>query len=115
MLQANSTTQVPQTTEKPSTTKPTKRRRFQTQTDCEGLYCDEKFWDITNSTELKRLESEQGNWEDYNRETEAGDYLPNEFDQTCGLTTKTSFIVGGEDTKIGEFPFIAALGMFGVL
>ena len=80
-----------------------------------GLYCDEKFWDINGEKDLEKLESEEGHWEDYNRKTEAGDYLPNEFDQTCGITTKTSYIVGGEDTKIGEFPFIAALGMFCLL
>ena len=39
-----------------------------------------------------------------------GDYLPNEQDQTCGIFTKTGYIVGGEDAKIGEFPFLAALG-----
>ena len=47
---------------------------------------------------------------DFNNETAVGNYLPNEIDQTCGLFTKTGYIVGGEDSKMGEFPFLAALG-----
>ena len=57
-----------------------------------------------------KLEEEEGNWIDINNYSINGDYLPNEKDQTCGIFTKTGYIVGGEDAKIGEFPFLAALG-----
>ena len=90
-------------------TKPTKRRKDQTETKCTGNYCDEKFWN-KNITEIMKLEEEEGNWIDINNFSIKGDYLPNEQDQTCGIFTKTGYIVGGENAKIGEFPFLAALG-----
>ena len=48
--------------------------------------------------------------ERYNVETEAGDYLPNENDKSCGGNSKFGQIVGGKDSKLGEFPFNAAIG-----
>ena len=90
-------------------TKPTKKRKDQIETKCTGNYCDELFWN-QNITEIKKLEEEEGNWIDINNFSIKGDYLPNEKDQTCGIFTKTGYIVGGEDAKIGEFPFLAALG-----
>ena len=90
-------------------TKPTKKRKDQIETKCTGNYCDEKFWN-KNITEIMKLEEEEGNWIDINNFSIQGDYLPNEQDQTCGIFTKTGYIVGGEDAKIGEFPFLAALG-----
>ena len=48
--------------------------------------------------------------ERYNVETEAGDYLPNEHDKSCGGNSKFGQIVGGKDSKLGEFPFNAAIG-----
>ena len=89
--------------------KPTKKRKDQIETKCTGNYCDELFWN-QNITEIKKLEEEEGNWIDINNFSIQGDYLPNEKDQTCGIFTKTGYIVGGEDAKIGEFPFLAALG-----
>ena len=53
--------------------------------------------------------------ENYNTETEAADYLPNEFDLSCGSTSKFGYIVGGQDSKLGEFPFVAALGCCNML
>ena len=40
----------------------------------------------------------------------AGNYLPTPEEGTCGYSTSTEFIIGGKDAKIGDFPFIAALG-----
>ena len=90
-------------------TKPTKRRRLQTKTECTGIYCDKNFWD-QSPAEIKKIEKGQGHWEDFNNETAVGNYLPNEKDLTCGSDTKHGYIIGGEDSKIGEFPFLAALG-----
>ena len=77
----------------------------------ETNYCNKNFWEDTSKKELLTLESSRGSWIGWNKNTEAGDYLPNEFDGSCGETSKASYIVGGEDAKIGEFPFIAAVGM----
>ena len=60
--------------------------------------------------EIKEIEEKLGNWEGFNNETEVGNYLPNEKDLTCGSDTKHGYIIGGEDSKMGEFPFLAALG-----
>ena len=48
----------------------------------------------------------------YHTRTEAADYFPNEFENSCGSTSKSGYIVGGQDSKIGEFPFVAALGAY---
>ena len=73
---------------------------------------------------LVALENNAGNWLGHNRETEAGDYLPNEHDGTCGNSTmanskrkkrRVKRVVGGLDAKIGEFPLIAALGMYTII
>ena len=57
---------------------------------------------------------EESNSDDYKEEdkTALGNYLPLVTDSpvTCGYRTATGFIIGGSDTKRGEFPFIAALG-----
>ena len=95
------------TTQKPNR-QPTKRRKNQVETKCTGPYCDEEYWNTHTRRELEKLESFEG----HNTETEAGNYLPNEFDGTCGRSSKTGHIYGGENAKIGEFPFIAALGKF---
>ncbi len=78
---------------------------------CTGNYCNETFWEMDRN-KLVALEDNAGNWIGQNEETEAGNYLPNQYDFTCGITTKTSYIVGAEDTKIGEFPYLAALGIY---
>ena len=72
-------------------------------------YCDENYWSKRSKKELIKDESR------YNQKTEAGDYLPNEFDGSCGGSSKFGQIVGGEDSKLGEFPFVAALGTNGLL
>jgi len=46
----------------------------------------------------------------YEPEYAGGDYLPNAEDATCGTDTKAGQIVGGDDAKLGEYPFIAILG-----
>ena len=90
-------------------TKPTEKRRDQIKTKCSGDYCDENFWN-QNIREIKKLEDEKGNWIGFNGYSILGDYLPNEKDQTCGIFTKTGYILGGQDAKLGEFPFLAAIG-----
>ena len=45
-----------------------------------------------------------------NPETASFTYEPNEFEETCGEYLGTGFIIGGETTKQGEIPYIAALG-----
>ena len=98
------------------TTKPPKprrdecKRRNKGKCKCRGIYCDKEFWN-KDLREIRRIEVEQGHWEDLNNNTAVGNYLPNEQDLTCGSHTKHGFIVGGEDSKIGEFPFVAALGI----
>jgi len=42
--------------------------------------------------------------------TARGDYLPLAKEHTCGAHATTGFILGGEDAKMGEFPFIVILG-----
>ena len=38
-------------------------------------------------------------------------YIPSLEEERCGLEgSDSSFIVGGEDTRIGEFPFVVLLG-----
>ena len=96
------------TTSRPKLT--TSRRPKQKKSKCrrsrKGNFCDVNYWDKKTKKELiddpKR----------YNTETEAADYLPNEFDSSCGSTSKSGYIVGGQDSKIGEFPFVAALGLY---
>ena len=79
---------------------------------------DKKFWDIHTKNKLEEFISKEGNWIGHNKETEAGDYLPNEFKRTksgtssCGTSSKSGFIIGGEDAKLGEFPFVATLGIY---
>ena len=104
-----------ETTTPRASTKPTKRRRGQTKNDnakCQGIYCDQTFWE-KDPAEIKNIEENEGHWLDFNNKTEVGNYLPNEKDLTCGADTKHGYIIGGEDSKIGEFPFLAALGKFG--
>ena len=98
-----------ETTTSRVSTKPTKRRKGQRKTKCQGIYCDVKFWE-KDPAEIKSIEEKEGHWEDFNNETAVGNYLPNEKDLTCGSDTKHGYIIGGEDSKIGEFPFLAALG-----
>ena len=43
-------------------------------------------------------------------QTENGTYLPVESGFGCGARLSSGFILGGEDAKRGEFPFIATLG-----
>ena len=43
-------------------------------------------------------------------ESESGTFLPLETNFMCGVRLATGFILGGQDAKRGEFPFIAALG-----
>ena len=43
-------------------------------------------------------------------ESENGTYLPVESGFGCGSRLSSGFILGGENAKKGEFPFIAALG-----
>ena len=57
------------------------------------MYCDVKFWE-QNKTEIEQIERKQGHWEDFNKKSAVGNYLPNEKDTTCGLSTKTGYIVG---------------------
>ena len=42
--------------------------------------------------------------------TESGTFLPEPESGLCGLPVGTGFIIGGEDTKRGSFPFVAVLG-----
>jgi hypothetical protein len=42
--------------------------------------------------------------------TELGTYLPTQDSFKCGVRLASGFILGGENAKRGEFPFIAALG-----
>ena len=99
------------TTAKPNR-RPTKKRKNQIETKCTGPYCDEEYWNTHTKRQLEQLESFIG----HNTETELGTYLPNEFEGTCGRDSKTgqrqARIYGGENAKIGEFPFIAAFGKF---
>jgi hypothetical protein len=45
-----------------------------------------------------------------NDPTELGTYLPTQDSFKCGVRLASGFILGGENAKRGEFPFIAALG-----
>lgn len=62
-------------------------------------------------TTITALEESDGG-EEVGDKTALGNYLPLVTDSpvTCGYRTATGFIIGGSDTKRGEFPFIAALG-----
>ena len=42
--------------------------------------------------------------------TESGTYLPEAETYSCGLRLASGFILGGEDTKRGDYPFVAVLG-----
>ena len=82
----------------------TEKRRKQKKSECTGSYCDESYWDKGTKKQLindPKL---------YHIDTEAADYLPNEFDKSCGDSSDYGQIVGGQDSKIGEFPFVAAMG-----
>ena len=96
------------TTSRPklTTSKRPKQRKSKCRPSRKGNFCDENYWEKRTKKEL--IEDP----ENYNTETEAADYLPNEFDQSCGSTSKFGYIVGGQDSKIGEFPFVAALGCY---
>ena len=83
-----------------------KKRKNQIETKCTGPYCDESYWETHTKRELGELKSFLG----HNTDTEPGNYLPNEFEGTCGRNSKTGHIYGGLKAKIGEFPFMAALG-----
>ena len=93
------------TTKRPNQNRKRKRKN-EIETKCTGPYCDEEYWDTRTRSDIEDLESFIG----HNTETENGTYLPNEFDGTCGRDSKSGHIYGGEDAKIGEFPFIAAMG-----
>ena len=85
---------------------------------CSGRKFPENYWDHTRS-ELSVLENKT-NVDDWTHvDTQNGDYLPNEFDGTCGESIKFGFIVcaKGQDcnAKFGAYPFIAALGMLNIL
>jgi len=43
-------------------------------------------------------------------ETESGTYLAEAESQKCGFRLASGFILGGEDTKRGDYPFVAVLG-----
>jgi len=80
---------------------------------CSGRKFPERYWDQTR-TELSILENKT-NVDDWTHfETQQGDYLPNEYDGTCGESIKFGFIVCAKgqdcDAKFGAYPFIAALG-----
>ena len=93
-----------QTTKRRPTNKPTKKRKKQKKSKCRGIYCDESYWDKKTKKQLindPKL---------YHTDTEAADYLPNVFDKSCGEDSKAGHIVGGQDSRIGEFPFVAAMG-----
>ena len=98
---------VPVTTTPNPNRRPTSKRPGQEKSKCTGPFCDEEFWNTKTKRELSQLES----FVDYHPDTETGTYLPNEFDGTCGKDSKFGQIYGGENAKIGEFPFIAALGI----
>jgi hypothetical protein len=42
--------------------------------------------------------------------SESGTFLGLAENNECGDSLSTGFILGGEDTKRGDYPFIAALG-----
>ena len=96
------------TTSRPrlTTSKRPKQRKSKCRPSRKGNFCDENYWEKRTKKEL--IEDP----EKYDTETEAADYLPNEFDLSCGSTSKYGYIVGGQDTKLGEFPFVAALGCY---
>ena len=80
---------------------------------CSGRKFPENYWDQTR-TELSILENKTS--DDWTHvDTQQGDYLPNEYDGTCGESIKFGFIVCGKgqncDAKFGAYPFVAALGM----
>ena len=82
---------------------------------CSGRRFPENYWDQTR-TELSILENKT-NVDDWTHfDTQRGDYLPNEYDGTCGESIKFGFIVCAKgqdcDAKFGAYPFIAALGRF---
>jgi hypothetical protein len=93
-----------QSTIKRPKNKPKKKRKKQKQSRCTGIYCDESYWDKKTKKELINDPTK------YHTKTEAADYLPNVFDKSCGDSSKFGHIVGGQDSKIGEFPFVAAMG-----
>ena len=63
------------------------------------MYCDVKFWE-QNKTEIQKIESKEGHWEDFNNKTAVGNYLPNERDTSCGISTKTGYIIGKKSFKL---------------
>ena len=98
---------IPETTTPKPIRRSTSKRPNQIQSECTGPFCDEEFWNKNTKRELSQLDS----FIDHNTDTEIGTYLPNEFDGSCGRDSKFGQIYGGENAKIGEFPFMAALGM----
>ena len=42
--------------------------------------------------------------------SEDGSYIPKPETAECGYRLSTGFILGGEDTKRGDYPFVASLG-----
>ena len=82
----------------------TRKRKKQKKSRCTGNYCDESYWDKKTKKQLIKDPKR------YHTDTEAADYLPNVFDKSCGHQSKSGYIVGGQDSKIGEFPFVAAMG-----
>ena len=102
---------IPETTTPDPNRRSTSKRPSQKKSKCTGPYCDEEFWNKKTKRELSQLES----FVDLNSDTEVGTYLPNEFDGSCGKDSKFGQIYGGENAKIGEFPFIAALGILDLI
>ena len=45
-----------------------------------------------------------------NNDGNSGTWLPNANDLECGQTTNTGYLIGGSNTRLGEFPYVAALG-----
>ena len=75
------------------------------------------FWRRSRD-ELGKSLNLSGYW--YHRETLSGTYLPNIYDGykgTCGAEAQISYarrkkrIVGGRDSKLGKYPFMAAIGI----
>jgi len=93
----------------PTTAAPTKIKKLPT---CSGGKYPINYWDQTRS-EVADLEGlTDFDW--FHRETMRGDYMPNEYDGTCGDKASFGQIVcpKGADcnAKPGAYPFIAALG-----
>jgi len=97
------TTQKPTT---PATRKPTTSRNTVSQFPTEKPKSN--YWD-KSIRELKEENNLSGNW--YHWETASGDYLPNEYDSTCGQGLAFGNIFWfGEIARFGAYPYIAALG-----